>query len=156
MTIWMNLKQKKKKQTRKARAELLLGCQNPYGFRHHMKFTNNLWQQAYRWSGILNYDCHREVCVIIIAFNFTSLIYRLSANFYFVNKCEFHTHIYQNYRKVRQLPNINEDFQWCSEHFQRFPNLQFGTPNFSFILPRSRIFWHYYQGEVLWDWALNK
>ena len=36
------LKAEKKKKTRKARAELLLGCQNPYGFRHHMKFTNNL------------------------------------------------------------------------------------------------------------------
>ena len=36
------LKAKKKTKTRKARAELLLGCQNPYGFRHDMKFTNNL------------------------------------------------------------------------------------------------------------------
>ena len=36
------LKAKKKTTTRKARAELLLGCQNPYGFRHDMKFTNNL------------------------------------------------------------------------------------------------------------------
>ena len=32
------LKAKKKNKTRKARAELLLGWQNPYGFRHDMKF----------------------------------------------------------------------------------------------------------------------